>query len=161
MSRTCTICSHTNRQSIDMALVAGQSTRTIGAIWGVSRDSVKRHQHSHLPESLHKAHNAPEIADAENLMSQLGTMIKDTNRIQNKAEEKEKYRDALIGIRERTRIIALLAESEGRLNRSPQINILVSPEWIRLRTAILKALDPYPEARQAVANAVQYDKNLE
>ncbi len=29
------------------------------------------------------------------------------------------------------------------------------PEWVRVRTALLRALDGYPEAREAVARALE------
>jgi len=50
--------------------------------------------------------------------------------------------------------LKLLAELEGRIAAQPQVNIMVSAEWVEVRTQILVALDPYPEARQAVANAL-------
>lgn len=33
-------------------------------------------------------------------------------------------------------------------------HLAVSPEWIRIRCALLGALDPYPDARQAVVSAL-------
>jgi len=33
-------------------------------------------------------------------------------------------------------------------------NIIVMPEWVSLRNVILIALDPYPDARRAVVEAV-------
>lgn len=39
----------------------------------------------------------------------------------------------------------------GELDDRPQVNVLVMPEWLQLRGAILHALAPYPEARAAVA----------
>ncbi len=44
---------------------------------------------------------------------------------------------------------------EGEISRNPQINILVAPEWISVRTVLLKALQSHPEARQAVAAALK------
>lgn len=47
----------------------------------------------------------------------------------------------------------LLARIRGELPE-PTIEVLVSPAWLELRGRILRALEPYPEARQAVAAAV-------
>jgi hypothetical protein len=47
--------------------------------------------------------------------------------------------------------IELLARLIGELDEKPQVNILVSPEWIAVRAAVLEALAPHPEARAAVA----------
>jgi hypothetical protein len=49
----------------------------------------------------------------------------------------------------------LLAKLLGELNDAPQVNVLVAPEWVAVRTTLLSALGPFPEARVAVANALQ------
>ena len=76
--------------------------------------------------------------------------------IKNKAEQAADYKTALMGIRELTRIIELLAKLQGELQEGQTINVLIaSPVWIKTRTAILKALEGHPEARQAVVKALQ------
>lgn len=47
--------------------------------------------------------------------------------------------------------IELLAKLLGELDDRPQVNILVSPEWLAVRGAVLDALAPYPEARASVS----------
>lgn len=51
-------------------------------------------------------------------------------------------------------LIEPLAEMEGRISRQPQINVLVSPQWIGARAMMLEALAPFPAARTAVAEAL-------
>jgi hypothetical protein len=51
--------------------------------------------------------------------------------------------------------LELLGKLAGELQSAPQVNILISPEWVRLRTLILEALEPYPDARLAVAGALR------
>jgi len=46
--------------------------------------------------------------------------------------------------------LELTAKLMGELDERPQINVLVAPEWILVRTALLDALRPFPEARVAV-----------
>ena len=48
------------------------------------------------------------------------------------------------------RVLSLLGELLGELNRQPQVNVLVSPEWLTVRGVLLEALSAYPEARVAV-----------
>jgi hypothetical protein len=46
--------------------------------------------------------------------------------------------------------------AEQTAGRGMTVNVLVaSPEWLTTRAAILAALEPYPEAREAVARAVR------
>jgi len=48
----------------------------------------------------------------------------------------------------------LLAKLLGQLDERPQVNVLMAPEWLQVRAALLTALAPHPEARQAVAAAL-------
>ncbi len=48
----------------------------------------------------------------------------------------------------------LLAKLLGQLDDRPQINLLMAPEWLQVRTALLMALAPHPEARRAVTAAL-------
>ena len=47
--------------------------------------------------------------------------------------------------------LELVAKLIGELNDQPQVNILIAPEWLTVRAALLSALAPFPEARRAVA----------
>jgi replication fork clamp-binding protein CrfC len=48
----------------------------------------------------------------------------------------------------------LLAKLLGQLDERPQVNVLMAPEWLQVRAALLMALAPHPEARRAVAAAL-------
>ena len=50
--------------------------------------------------------------------------------------------------------LELVAKLLGELDESPTINVTLSPEWVSIRTLIVQALQPYPDARQAVAQAL-------
>ena len=56
-----------------------------------------------------------------------------------------------MGVGEARACIELLAEMSQQLDRRPTVNLLVSPEWVAVRSALLVALRPFPEARHAVA----------
>ena len=49
MPRPCTICSHTERGSIEESLRAGQPFRAIASRFGVGRMALHRHAAKHLP----------------------------------------------------------------------------------------------------------------
>ncbi len=51
--------------------------------------------------------------------------------------------------------IELLARIQGQLKDPTVLNLTVLVEWIQLRGVILRALDPYPDARLAVAEALE------
>jgi hypothetical protein len=153
MPRNCTICSHQDRQSIDQAIVEGETLRRIGAKWGVSVDALKRHK-KHLSQALVESARAEVVANADDLLAQIESLQQKTLYILAEAESKSNYQLALKAIAEARRNLELLAELTHELDRSPKMNILLSPDWVRLRGLILEALSPYPEARLRVAQAV-------
>jgi hypothetical protein len=67
------------------------------------------------------------------------------------AETTRQHRTALSAIREARSNLELLAKLLGEPDERPVTNVLVSAEWVSVRTAMMEALDPYPQARVAVA----------
>ena len=67
-----------------------------------------------------------------------------------KAEEAGDLRAATGAIREARSTIELLAKLTGQIDERPEVSIVLSPEWLTIRVAILDALEPFPEARFAV-----------
>lgn len=156
MARPCSVCRHPDRDAINAALVDGTPNRRVATQHGVSEAAVRRHRADHLPAALIGAHDAEEVAHADSLLDQLAVLQADARRIQGKAEASRDYRAALAGIRELVRICELIAKLIGELDERPRVNVLVaSPEWTAVRTTILRALEPHPEARLAVARALR------
>jgi len=50
--------------------------------------------------------------------------------------------------------LRLLAELVGKLQTQGSVSIVLAPEWLTLRGAILTALAPFPEARYALAATI-------
>ena len=50
--------------------------------------------------------------------------------------------------------LELIAKLLGELDERPQINVLLTPEWARVRGVLVEALAPFPEARAAAAAAL-------
>jgi len=157
MPRTCTICKHADREAINAALIEGQAYRNVSVRFGTSVASLQRHKAEHMPVALAKAREVREANDisfADDLFAQLKALRNKAVKILNTAEAAGDLRTALLALREARATIELLLEVEGEINRNPQINILISPEWIELRTVILRTLAPFPEARFALADAL-------
>ncbi len=154
MARTCTICIHPERQAIDQALVAGGAMRPLAALYRVSPDAIERHAASHLPQALSKAQDAAEVAHADDLLGQLKDLQGRTLGILTQAEEAKDLRTALQGVAQARSNLELLAKVTGELQQEGTVNLVVSPEWIMVRAALLGALMPYPDARMAVAESL-------
>jgi hypothetical protein len=63
-------------------------------------------------------------------------------------------RTLFLGLRERRATIELLAKLRGELDERAVVNVLALPEWMSVRQALLHALDPFPQARIAVGDAL-------
>jgi hypothetical protein len=155
MPRRCTVCTHPDRESIDEALVGGTALSALSAKYRVSEDAVGRHKGNHLPAKLVMAQAAEEVTQADSLLDQVRDLQDKALDILAKAEEAGELRTALGAVREARGNLELLAKLLGELDERPQVNILVSPEWHSLRTKLLYALNPYPEARGSVLRALE------
>ena len=155
MPRKCTVCTHEARAEIDRALVAGDTFRHIAARFDTSTGALQRHKADHLPGRLAKAQEAEEVAQADDLLCQVQDLQARALAILDKAEEAGELRTALSAIREARGNLELLAKLLGELDERPQVNVLVSPEWLELRAIIVGALEPHPAARGAVLRALE------
>ena len=156
MARTCTVCLHPRRPEVDAALLAGEPLRTIADQFGRSKTALLRHR-EHVVPALALAKQAAEVADADSLLEKVRGLEADARRIAAAAEVAADLRTALAGVRELTRIVELLARLRGELGNegSVTVNVIQSPEWAAVRERIARALEEFPEARRAVAAALE------
>ncbi len=156
MPRSCTVCTHPKREEIDRALVGGESAAEIaGRYRTVGERAVRRHRSNHLPAELVMAEKAAEVAEADTLLGQVGDLQRRALDILGKAEEAGELKTALSAIREARGNLELLAKLLGELDERPVVNLNVSPEWLELRAVIVGALEPHPEALDAVVGALE------
>jgi hypothetical protein len=155
MPRKCAICTHPDKEAIDEALVRGIAFPTLVAKYRVSKDSLSRHKGNHLPAKLVMAQAAEEVAQADDLVSQVQDLQARALAILGKAETAGDLRTALGAIREGRGNLELLAKLLGELDERPVVNFTVSPEWLELRAVIVGALDAHPHARESVLRALE------
>jgi len=151
MPRACQTCQHADVAAIDRELAANTAIPALAALYRVSSDSLLRHKQNHLPQAVARAEAAKEVTRGDDLLDQVNKLKGKAVSLLLKAEVAGDYRTALAGIREARACLELLLEVEGEINRAPQVNIIMSPEWARVRAVVVDALTPYPDARLAVA----------
>jgi hypothetical protein len=159
MPRACTICTHPDREAIDCALVAGEANTKLSSIFAVSEQALRRHKESHLPEKLLKAREAEEITEADKLKGELELVKEDVQRLRLKAEEEGDFRTALMGCDRALKALELQAKLLQLIQDAPTVNVLISPEWLSLRTCIIRALEPHETAKLAVLRALERSGN--
>jgi hypothetical protein len=155
MSRACSVCTHPDAVLINEALVIdGTSNRAVARQYGLSKDALRRHR-EHIPQLLLEASQAMEVADADDLLSQVRDLQRRSLAILDQAEDAGELRTALSAIAQARSNLELLGRLAGQLQQAGTINIHLHPEWIELRALILTALEPYSEARGALLTALE------
>ncbi len=140
---------------IDRLLVRNErGNRRIAARFGLAETSLRRHRGSHLPKALMQAQAAGAVVQGDELLLEVQQLQERAQGRLEAAEDAGDLRSACAAIREARGCLELLAKLLGELQASPTVNLVVSPEWIAARTRIVRALEPFPEARQAVARAL-------
>src|SRR5215211_1104587 len=155
MTRVCTICSHDERDAIEDAFIAGTPKRRIASHHGVSERAVRYHMREHLPALLALARDAERSARADSLLDRIEALHSRTMAILEAVEGTDEHGTALASIREARRNLELIGEVTKELDRTPTFNLHLNPEWLEIRTAIVVALDPHPEAKDAVVRAIE------
>lgn len=74
MPRVCTICTHPEREAINLALFGEDSLRDIAERYGTSKTALQRHKADHIPAALAKAQQAQAEAEAINVLDELKQM---------------------------------------------------------------------------------------
>jgi hypothetical protein len=126
-------------------------------------DSVYRHSRNHLPPQLRASLLAgPDLAgvDLDKLketesQSLLGNLVALRHRLFAALDTAEEFNDAGMLTRVSSQLHANL-ELTGKLlgdlsAGTTNVNVLIMPQYVELRVALVQALASFPEARQAVA----------
>jgi hypothetical protein len=113
--------------------------------------AVQRHKEEHLPAALAKARSAAEADHGDDLLRQVRVLQMQTLNILKTALGAQDLNTALRAISEARRNLELLARLNGELEQGATVNLVISPQWLEVRAAILAALAPYPNAKLAVA----------
>lgn len=157
--RPCTICNHPERDQIDRAIVNGDNFTVLSSNFGLTRQALIRHREKHIP---HPAANAAAVAIAEAETLRGATLADTASNLLGKAldllhqaEQAGELRTALAGVREAGRCLELVAKLRGELSEGVTVNLIAAPQFLMVQSVILAALAPYPEARLAVAAALE------
>jgi transposase-like protein len=157
LGRVCTICSHEQRFAIEELLATRQSTyRGIARKYGVSEDAVSRHvKAGHVSHLLALAADAERAAAADGLLDRIEALHSRTLAILEAVEGTDEHGTALAAIREARRNLELIGEVTRELDRAGTINLELSVEWQEVKAVLVNTLASYPEAQQAVFNALE------
>jgi hypothetical protein len=154
--RTCSICSHEHRDAMEDAFIAGQAKRRIASQHGVTERAVRYHMREHLPALLALARDAERAARADSLLDRMEALQSQTLAILDAPEDQ---RTALAAIAQARRNLELIGEVTKELDRAGTINLELTVEWQEVKAVLVNTLASYPEAQQAVFNALEEAPN--
>jgi hypothetical protein len=150
VARPCTVCIHPQRAEIDERLARGEPKERVANAYGLSESSVFRHFHRHLVDMLALAHEG-RVADADSILGKLDEYERWLRTLATKGGRDGDLRLSVSALSQLIRLSELLAKVRGELDERPQINVILSPQWLQVRDAVLVALGPFPDAREAVS----------
>ena len=138
------------------AFIAGQAKRRIASQYGVSERAVRYHMREHLPALLALARDAERAARADTLLDRMEALQSQTLAILDAPEDQ---RTALAAIAQARRNLELIGEVTRELDRAGTINLELTVEWQEVKAVLVNTLASYPEAQQAVFNALEEAPN--
>ena len=137
------------------AFITGQAKRRIASQHGVTERAVRYHMREHLPALLALARDAERAARADTLLDRMEALQSQTLAILDAPEDQ---RTALAAIAQARRNLELIGEVTRELDRGT-INLELTVEWQEVKTVLVNTLASYPEAQQAVFNALEEAPN--
>jgi len=167
MGRKSKIEAHPQSEEIIRRLASGEEySKIVEDFPDIRYQDLDYYAQNKLPDLLSKSNDLKALADEiEQADVHKGdTYLQLVTGLQKKALDALDQQDpagdpkswAMVS-REARGYLELLGKALDRIRDAPpvQVNILVNPEWIALRTTIIAALEPYPAAREAVVDAIR------
>ena len=159
MGRKSKIENHPNSKIIITRLASGEEySKIVEDFPDIRYQDLDYYKQKKLPDVLSKSNDlkieAEEIRGTQTL-AEVRALKTRALGVLEEAQKAGDLRTALLGIREARGCLELCMKAEGQIDKQPQVNILLNPEWIELKAVIIAALRPYPDALGAVRNAIK------
>lgn len=166
------IATHPDRAQIEIGLANGVSLRALGKRYGLHESQLSRYRKNHMSEELvarlrvRGLRSDEELAEVreiesksllDHLVYQRARAYAVADRARDIAHDDAELRAIESAGRASERIGKLLGEMGAVINNTTnnlQVNLTSSPDYHILRTRLIRALRPYPEAQAAVAGAL-------
>lgn len=164
----CTICAHPRRHQLEIGLVHRVPLEALARRFQCSPHALHRHRHNHLSPATAAAIlaaqrpttvdlEALQRSESEGLLSQLLAQRARLAQHSELALELGNSAAAVAAERAITANLELVAKLLGQLIQHHEVrstSILISADYLQLRSTLLQALRPYPAAAEAVGAAL-------
>ncbi len=166
MGRKSKIEAHPQSEEIIKRLASGEEySEIVRDIPGLTWDDLDYYQKNKLPNIISKSKDLKALADEIEqadvhkgdtyLQLVIGLQKKALDALEQQNAKEDPKSWAMVS-REARGYVELMGKALDRIREAPpaQITIVNNPQWVELRTLIITALEPYPDARQAVVHAI-------
>ena len=166
MGRKSKIEAHPQSEEIIRRLASGEEySEILRDIPTITWDDLDYYAQNKLPAILSKSKDLKSLADEIEsadvhkgdtyLQLVIGLQKKALDALEQQNAKEDPKSWAMVS-REARGYVELMGKALDRIREAPpaQITIINNPEWVELRTLIIGALEPYPDARQAVVHAI-------
>jgi hypothetical protein len=132
LARSCTICAHHRRDSMDRLLLRGEQINSVARRFSVSPDAVFRHK-KHMQLVMAKAAAVTEHRDVtygSALLAEVSRIRADAERLQLEYESRRDLRGALRAIETRLSVIELEARftCQIELKQKNEVHLYFTPD---------------------------------
>ncbi len=152
----CTFCNYRDAALLEEQIATKRITQVHAAkIVGCNKSTVSRHMRNCVPKKIAEfVKPEPAKEEALNVVNALTASHAKTLEILNDSLAEGERKTALIALQTEIKQLELTAKLTGQLNESSQVNILMQPEFMKLKQIIIKTLEPYPDARLKLSEAL-------
>lgn len=158
MPQKCKVCTHQKQDTIERLIAKGIPLRSLSNQYGMSAGSLSRHKRVCMASTIEEVTELVKEEDrrrALDVLAEVTNLYERGNTALSSAENNEDLTNTFRGIRTQAHVLKLFAELTGEIDSNTEINILMNPQFIQVQAVIMQALNPFPEARQAVVKALE------
>lgn len=158
-SDRCSVCARPDVDAIDDHLIAGSPQRVTARHYDVPVSTLHHHWHTCARHGFLPGSHPPLPLGDDTLVGRVEVLLDRLEALLSVAERTGDPRVAASVANQLRASLELLGRATGQLDDRPQVtvNLTASPEWLELRARLTAALQPYPDARAAVARALAGD----
>lgn len=154
----CTLCNYHDRATIERKIATRELSMTDAArMVGCDKASISRHMTNHLTAKIAKAAEKTEISEGLNAVNALLEQLEEVRGVLKRARDRggdQGDRTALKALAEWRKNIELTARITGEFSDAPQVNLMMSPLFVKIQQVMIETLLPYPEARVALSKGL-------
>ena len=141
MPQVCKVCSHTDTEKIDRAIVEGQPHTRIAKRYGLHHLAIRRHSENHLPAKLVRHVSRKEREHTQDLFANIQNALDEANTILQEARDQKQNRlslDAIKTILSANELFAkMIAKSKEFENADQQAKDVIAADHVNTGLQVL------------------------